>query len=159
MHRNVYHFFIFLLLVGFMACSDESNAPDPNALKLETNSDTVYLNPAQANETALVFTWNEGVDRGVENSVIYYFRMVQLGEDFNNDSIEPIEVLPEETKEVAFTHQELANLLTEKWGVFLGEEQAFQARVVAKVNGPVFVYPEISYANVVIFNYDEEPND
>lgn len=157
MYKKGYYFFISLILIGFIACDDEDNTtPDPNALTLEVSNDTIYLDPARANEVALTFSWNEGIDRGAENSIVYYFRMVRLGEDFNEDSIDPIEISSEESKEVSFIHQELADLLTDKWGVFPGEEQAFQARVVAKVVGPVFMYPEISYINVVIFNYEED---
>ncbi|MCK9288541.1 MAG: SusE domain-containing protein, partial [Sphaerochaetaceae bacterium] len=146
--------------IGFIACNDEDNAtPDPNALTLEVSKDTLYLDPAEGNEVALTFSWNKGIDRGAENSVVYYFRMARLGEDFNEDSIDPLEISSEEAREVGFTHQELADLLTDKWGVFPGEEQAFQARVVAKVIGPVFMYPEISYVNVSIFNGEINQND
>lgn len=157
MYIKVYYFFISLILIGFIACDKNDNGPDPNALTLEVSNDTIYLDLAKANETALTFSWNKGIDRGAENSIIYYFRMVRSGEDFNEDSIEPIEIPSDEAKEIRFTHQELSNLLTDKWGVFPGEEQAFQARVVAKVIGPVFVYPEISYIDVVIFNDESDP--
>lgn len=159
MCKKGYYFFISLILIGFIACNDEdNNTINPNALKLEMSNDTIYLDRAKANEVAVTFSWNEGIDRGPENNIIYYFRMVRLGEDFNEDSINPIEIPSEEPREVRFTHQELADLLTDKWNVFPGEEQAFQARVVAKIIGPVFIYPEISYVNVVIFNYGEDPD-
>lgn len=158
MYKKVYYFLISLMLIGFIACDKNNDGPDPDALVLEMSADSVYLDRASADEVALTFTWNEGIDRGPENSITYLFRMVRLGEDFNEDSIDPIEVPSEGLREVRFTHQELADLLSDKWGIFPGAEQALQARVVAKVNGPVFIYPEISYSNVVIFNYEEDPN-
>lgn len=158
MYKNAYYFFIIFISLCFIACDKDNDGQDPNALTLEVSSDTIYLDPAKANEEALTFSWNEGIDRGAENSITYYFRMVRLGEDFNIDSIDPIEIASDESREVHFTHRELAELLTEKWDVLPGDEQALQARVVAKINGPVFIYPEISYVDVIIVNYQEDPN-
>lgn len=157
MLKKIYYIITFLALIIFITCNDDdSSNSNPNALKLEVSNDTIYLDPTKANEVAITFSWNNGIDRGPENSIIYYFRMVRSGEDFNEDSIDPIEISSEALKEVSFTHQELTDLLTTKWNISPGQQQAFQARLVAKVVGPVFIYPEISYVNVVIFNYGND---
>ncbi|WP_165042244.1 SusF/SusE family outer membrane protein [Dysgonomonas sp. ZJ709] len=145
--------FIFLLAVFSIACSDDDNNDGPvDALVLKSSNDTIVLDEDKADEIAVTFSWNKGIDRGPENTIVYIFRLDIYGADFET-STDPIEIPADGERAIVYTNKELNDLLVKKWGYYPGDEVMLQARVVAKVAGPKFIYPEISVVEVDVKSY------
>ena len=150
--------FIIILSLGLTACSDsDKGSLNLSTLNLEVSNDTVFLDSSNPDDVALTFKWDSGASKGNDYYLVYYFRLTTIGSDFNENSTDPIIIEEEDDKIVSYSHQELSDLLIAKWGVKPGDNVALQSRLVAKVIGPKFQYPEISYINVVIYNYPENP--
>ncbi|GBU07115.1 hypothetical protein AwDysgo_04460 [Bacteroidales bacterium] len=147
--KTIYKIVLLLMSTFFMACSDDdnSNGAHADALILTPTSASILLDEELPEDVAITYSWNRGVDKGAENTIVYIFRLDIFGSDFKT-STEPIEIPADGERSVSYTHKELNDLITNKWGAFPGDEVKLQARVVAKVNGPKFMYPEISIAEV-----------
>lgn len=156
MGKKIYYIALSLLLAFAAGCDNGETGADPNALVLEASASEVVLDRNLSSETAITFSWNKGIDRGADYTVSYYFRLHVFGTEFDN-STDPVIIPADGEREVSFTHQELYELMTNKWGIALGARQTLEGRLVAKVDGPTFKYPEISYAAVDVENYRSEP--
>lgn len=144
---------ILLFGIFFIACSDDDgNNVQGDALILKASSDTIILNEDKADETALTFTWNKGIDRGPENTIVYIFRLDIYGKDFTT-STDPVEIPADGERLIAYTNRDLNDLITKKWNYYPGDDVRLQARVVAKVIGPKFIYPEISAIEIDVRSY------
>ncbi|MBK5722408.1 SusF/SusE family outer membrane protein [Dysgonomonas sp. Marseille-P4677] len=145
---------VFCLLLGIccIACNDDNDSIHGEPLILKASNDTILLNEELADEPAITFTWNKGIDRGSENTIVYIFRLDVFGADFET-STDPIEVAADGEFAISYTNKELNNLITKKWGILPGDRIKLQARVVAKVNGPKFIYPEISVIEIETKSY------
>lgn len=148
---------LFLLSIFLFACNNDDNIEvSTDTLTLQASSDTLLLAEERANETAVTFTWNKGRDVGAENTVVYIFRLDIYGSDFKT-STEPIEIEADGELSVSYSHKELNDLIIKKWGYYAGDDVKLQARVVAKVTGPKFVYPEISTVDIEAKTYIVAP--
>lgn len=144
---------LFLSIIGiflFSCSDDDENGLSGTPMQLTASVDTLELIEANENDVALTFTWNKGLDRPAYDTVSYIFRLNIATGDFDKTSTPP-DTIDDFTK--SYTTLELNDLLTEKWNVFPGEEAVLDARVVAKVDGPKFVYPEIAYSSIVVKTY------
>lgn len=140
---------IFGLL--FCACNDDDDSSvSGTPLQLSASSDTLALSEENANDIALTFNWNKGIDRPSYDTVSYIFRLDISTGDFSTTSTSPDTIVDFKK---SYTTLELNKLLLNKWKVFPGEEAILTARVVAKVDGPKFVYPEIATMNIVVRGY------
>ncbi|MDR1883883.1 MAG: SusF/SusE family outer membrane protein [Prevotella sp.] len=143
--------FLSVSSVFFFACGDDVDSSFSGApLQLTTSADTLVLLEENANDMALTFSWNKGIDRPSCDTVSYIYRLDISTGDFETTSTPP-DTIDDFTK--SYTAIELNELIMENWGVFAGEEAILKARVVAKVNGPKFVYPEIATVSVVVKTY------
>jgi hypothetical protein len=132
------------------ACGDSDTKGDRGEpLTLIGPSEKVVLLEANATETAVTFTWNEGIERNLSDTVTYIFRMDIAGRDFATAT--PRDTVTDFTK--SFTVDELNELIASQWGVYPGEEVKLEARVVAAVRGEKFVYPEIAVTNFTAVTY------
>lgn len=156
--RTIYKITLALILGLFcIACSDDENdGTQGEPLTLQISNDTIVLNEELADETAVTFSWNKGIDRGAENTIVYIFRLDVFGADFKT-STDPIEIPADGKFEVSYTHNDLNDLILNKWGLLPGDEIKLQARIVAKVNGPKFIYPEISSVELEVKSYALSP--
>lgn len=148
---------LFLSILGLFlfACSDDDDSPvSGSPLQLSVSSDTLVLLEENANDVALTFNWNKGVDHPSYDTVSYIFRLDMSTGDFTTTSTTP-DTIVDFTK--SYTTLELNKLLLNKWKIYPGEEAILTARVVAKVDGPKFVYPEIATINIVIQGYTPTP--
>lgn len=146
--------FVLLLCTPFIACdkNDGEGIPQGDALLLKASNDTIILEEEKAEDVVLTFTWNKGIDQGAENTITYIFRLDIFGADFKT-STTPLEFQADGNFTVSYTHKELNDLITKKWGILPGNDVKLQARVVAKVDGPKFIYPEISIVEIETKSY------
>ncbi|SBW05579.1 SusF/SusE family outer membrane protein [uncultured Dysgonomonas sp.] len=154
--RLLYILTIFFATICFVACNDDDESSSGDALSLKASADTIVLDEARGNDVAVSFTWNKGKDPGPENTLVYFFRLDIFGADFKT-STEPIEFAPDEEFKVEYTNKELNDLILNKWGLLPGSDIKMEARVVAKVIGPKFIYPEISIIPLEIKSYVPTP--
>jgi hypothetical protein len=104
---------------------------------------------ANAEETAVTFNWNKGIERNPTDIITYIFRMDVAGRDFATAT--PRDTITDFTK--SFTVDELNELITKQWNIYPGEEVKLEARVVAAVSGEKFVYPEIAIIDFTTVTY------
>jgi hypothetical protein len=139
--------------VLLFACekSDEGVRGEP--LTLTGPTEKVVLLEANENETAVTFTWNNGIERNPTDTITYIFRIDIAGNNFATAT--PRDTVTDFTK--SFTVGELNELITQQWSVYPGEEVLLEARVVANVRGEKFVYPEIATTafSVVTYRVDD----
>jgi hypothetical protein len=144
--KSIYSIILAVLLAGCLfACSDDDNSSGGDLLTLNVSGDTILLSSDHPDDIAVTFTWNKGTDRGNEFTVTYIFRLDVFGNEFTT-STDPIEVPADGEFLVSFTNEELNNLIVKKWKLTPGERVKLEARVVAKLDGPKFEYPEIAIA-------------
>jgi hypothetical protein len=132
------------------ACEDsdtKGNRGEP--LTLTGPAERVVLLEANAEDTAVTFSWNKGVERNPTDIVTYIFRMDVAGRDFTTAT--PRDTVTDFTK--SFTVGELNELIATQWGIYPGEEVKLEARVVAAVSGEKFVYPEIAITDFAAVTY------
>ncbi|GAB6121941.1 SusE domain-containing protein [Dysgonomonas termitidis] len=147
---------LFLAAFYFAACSDDDKENNGDALSLKASSESIVLDEAKGNDVVVFFTWNKGKDPGQENTLVYFFRLDIWGADFKT-STDPIEFAPDAEFKVEYTNKELNDLILNKWGQIPGSDVKIQARVVAKVIGPKFIYPEISIMTLEVKSYVPTP--
>lgn len=146
---------IFLCILGlsFAMCSDDDNPQTGTPLELTVSRDTIILLESNATQEALSFSWNKGLDLGLNDTVSYIYRLDLANNNFET-STSP-EVIDDFKK--SYTTEEINNLIISKWGIHPGEYANLEARVVAKVKSDKFVYPEIATVNVIIQTYAQQP--
>lgn len=146
-------FSILLISVVFGSCSsnEEDSILFVQQLAINSSSGSIVLEESKAEETALVFSWNEGADRGEGTSLSYLFKMDVAGRNFET-TIEP-EQMNEGVFSRSFTHEELNNLITDYWSLKPDAQLTIEARVIAKVDGPRFIKPEVSTIQVNVMPY------
>lgn len=153
---KIIYSFIFLLpmCIILFSCNDDNKeevlSGDPLQI-VASVSDTLILIESNKNDTVLTFTWNKGLDRPEQDTISYLFRMVIETLDFTDEASTPPDTI--ENFKKSYTALELNNLLIDKWEIIPGQIATIKARVVAKVDAPKFVYPEVSMVNVSIKTY------
>lgn len=149
-------YYILLLLISFFVygCSDDdSGTSSRNELKLEASEETLKLDEEKLNEPAITFSWNKATDIGADYQFSYIFQLDIANNNFES-ATEP--VILDVNSSYSFTALELYNLIVEKWKKTAGEPVQLEGRIVAKVDGPKFQYPEISYKKIEITTYIPE---
>jgi len=142
--------FLSILGIFLFACSDDDgDSVSGNSLQLRVSSDTLVLLEENADKIALTFDWNKGISRPAYDTIRYIFRLDVAGAEFAT-STDP-DTIEDFTR--SYTTLELNRLLLGKWRIHAGEEAILEARIVANVKGPKFVYPEISTTSLVVKTY------
>lgn len=153
--------FVSILSVGCKDDDDDENPYNENALALNASIDTLILSENKLNDIAITFSWNEGIDHGPDFTTSYLFKMDLFGNNFSKDpeyaSATETETYDKTINTRSFTHEELNDLILYHWNIFPGDETDIEARIVAKLDGPKFVYPEIAYKTVNIKTYKGTP--
>lgn len=144
-------FFLSIIGIFLFSCSDDDgDGISGTPLQLTASTDTLELLESNENDIALTFSWNKGIDRPAYDTVSYIFRLDLSSGDFTKTSTTPDTI---DTFEKSYTTLELNDLLLEKWNIHPGEATILKARVVGKVDGPQFVYPEIATTSLVVKTY------
>lgn len=155
MGKKIY--IVLPVLLAFAAGCDNDNESNGDALVLEASAEEIFLDKNLASEPAVTFTWNEGLDRGADYTVTYYFRLTLSGSGYDENIYGPVEIFAGEERSITITHQELHEFVSRELNIAFGMRVSIEARLVAKVDGPKFIYPEISYATIEVTNYAAEP--
>lgn len=152
--KTLIRIFFFITIAGiYFSCDDDDNSVKGEPLSLTASADTLVLVESQGNSEALSFTWNKGIEREPGYEVSYIFRL-DVAENNFDTSTEPDTI---DTFGKSFSHVELNEIISEKWGVEPGMSVDLEARVVGKVTGPKFMYPEIAYSKIHVTTYIQEP--
>lgn len=153
--KPIYKLLNLLIFVGlFMSCGDDDKITEEffdNPLVVKASEETVSLEENKNEDTALTFSWNTGSNRGEGTSLSYLFKMDLTENNFENPT--ETEDLGSNTFSKDFTHRELNELITEKWRKKPNEEVSLTVRIIAKVDGPRFIKPEISEVTVNCIPY------
>lgn len=153
--KTKYNLLLTLIAFLFIACKPESEVlPERNNLILTTTEELVVLNEEQQNEDVLTFEWDKATEIGSEYTFTYIFQLDIADNNFAT-AISPITV-EDGAFSISFKAGELYDYIVEKWSRTAGEIIQIEARVVAKVNGPKFMYPEIATTKVSVQTYVPE---
>jgi hypothetical protein len=151
---------LFLLcgcICGLISCSDENEeqGQQVDPLVMTASTETVQLNEEKNDQIAVSFSWAEGLKPEAEYSITYIFRLDIANNNFQT-STEP-EEMPAGISTKSYTHKELNDLITKHWKKVPGETVNLEARIVAKVTGPKFRYPQIGIVPISIGSYVMAP--
>lgn len=150
--KTIYKILFCFIALSFFACdNDDDNTVERNQLKLSPSAEKIVLDQSKPDDEALTFTWTEATGIGQGYTFTYIFSLDMGGHDFET-AIEPI-VAEDGAYSVSFTTEQLYSYIVEKWGGVAGQESTIEGRIVAKVNGPEFQYPEIAIQSVVVQTY------
>lgn len=161
--KRIYHQTAWILAIAsvFVGCKPEKEIFEETREELSltffsplSRNDTIVLNEQYADRDVISFAWSEAKDRGADYSLTYIFRLDKANNNFKT-AIDP-RVMEEGVFCTAFTAEELNDYMTEKWGVFSGDVTELEARIVAKVDGPKFLYPAIGLTKFKIKSYAPE---
>ncbi|MDR2954299.1 MAG: SusE domain-containing protein [Prevotella sp.] len=147
---------LIILVIGltFNACCDaDEEKVSGTPLKLTASEDTIILVESEYPIEVITFIWNKGIDRPAYNTVMYIFRLDMAINNFEA-STDPDTI---NHFKKSYSNLELNKTIIEKWGVYPGEFVNLKARVVAKINGPKFIYPEIAYCEVAVQTFVPQP--
>ncbi|MDR1120330.1 MAG: SusF/SusE family outer membrane protein [Dysgonamonadaceae bacterium] len=134
--------------------SEEEAATERNALTLSTTENLVELNEAQLDEDVLTFEWTKAAEIGNGYTFTYLFQLDIADNNFET-AISPV-TIADGVFTAGFKAGELYDYIVEKWGRTAGEIVRIEARIVAQVNGPRFMYPEIATAKASVQTYIPE---
>lgn len=150
--KKTYFIIITLLASFFISCqTDEKNEPERNNLKLTSTAESVILDENKQNENVITFEWNDATEIGTDYNFTYLFQLDIADNDFET-ATNPI-TIPEGVRSISFTSAQLYDYIVEKWNRPAGQLSQIEGRVVAKVDGPQFKYPEIATTKVSVQTY------
>lgn len=150
--KTIYNLLLTLIVFFFMGCQEENEIiPERNQLKISTTDELVVLNQSKLDEGVLTFTWNEAQEIGPEYSFTYILQLDIADNEFET-AINPI-VVADGVFSYSFKTGDLYDFIVEKWHGVAGQITQIEARIVAKVNGPKFMYPEIATTKVSVQTY------
>jgi len=154
--KQIINFILFLLVVNvFTGCKDEDNVIVGEPLKITASADFIELDENMADQVAVSFSWNTGLDRGPETSLSYLFKFDIADNGF--ETTIPKEVMPEGVFTKEFTNKELYEYITEYWNVEAGTEVDLEAKVTATVISPTFIKPEVATVRIRVKTYKPAP--
>ena len=140
------------IALTLMSCDvEETTAPERNQLKIWASEEMVVLDETKPNEDVLTFTWNEAKEIGPEYSFSYILRLDIADNEFET-AIDPV-TMGDGVFSYSFKTYELYDYIVENWHGVAGQITQIEARIVAKVNGPKFMYPEIATVKVAVQTY------
>lgn len=150
--KVLFKILIACIALTFMSCEpEETVAPERNQLKISTTEEVVVLDENKPDEPVLTFTWNEAEEIGPDYSFTYILRLDIADNEFET-AIDPV-VMGDGVFSYSFKTAELYEYIVEKWHGVAGQITQIEARIVAKVNGPKFMYPEIATTKVSVQTY------
>lgn len=150
--KVLYKILIACIALTFMSCEpEETVAPERKQLKIWTTEEVVVLDESKLDEDVLTFTWNEAKEIGPEYSFTYILRLDIADNEFET-AINPV-VVGDGVFSYSFKTGDLYDYIVEKWHGVAGQITQIEARIVAKVNGPKFMYPEIATTKVSVQTY------
>jgi hypothetical protein len=130
----------------------------PGVLAIEASAENIELNPLtnDFDDVLLTVSWNEAAPRGPYDSIFYVFK-ADVADNLFAKAFRQ-EIAPGQF-ERRLTYRELDSLLVDKWRVELGSAVGLDLRIIARVKGPKFIYPEVSTTrvNVKVFKPDPKP--
>ncbi|MDC2624422.1 SusF/SusE family outer membrane protein [Bacteroides ovatus] len=143
---------LFITMCSITSCDDDDNhLPTGDALTISVPESSIVLTQDKRNETAVVFTWNKGLDRGEGTSITYCFEM-----DLANNNFEtaiPLEELGPDVFEKSFTVRELNELVLNYWKQEAYGPVKLEAKVIARVEADKFIKPEVSKITINVTPY------
>ena len=152
--NTIYKILIGLIALSFIGCENDSNDDKDqkrDQLELSVSSSAIELDENKPDEDVLTFSWNDATEIGDGYSFSYIFRLDIADNDFET-AIDPI-VAEDGVHSISFTTEQLYDYIVEKWHGVAGQETWIEARIVAKVEGPKFLYPEIATTKVAVKTY------
>lgn len=150
--KTIYNLLLTLIVFFFIGCQEEKEIiPERNQLKIWTTDELVVLDQNKLDEDVLTFTWNKAQEIGSEYSFTYSLRLDIADNQFET-GIDPI-IVADGVYSYSFKTGELYDYIVEKWHGVAGQVTQIEARIVAKVNGPKFMYPEIATTKVSVQTY------
>lgn len=152
MKSKLYKFLLAAsIFLPMFSCSDDNDTmPERNQLVVTPSEENVVLTETDSQESVLTFHWNTATNIGSDYSFTYIF---QLDIADNNFATATDMAIVEPDGTIGFSAGELYNLIVEKWGRTAGQPVEIEARVVARVDGPYFQYPEIATTKVSVTTY------
>jgi uncharacterized protein (DUF2147 family) len=150
--KSIYNLLITLIVFFFIGCKAEKDiVPERNQLKISTGDSLVVLDQNNLDKVALTFTWTAAQAISPEYSFTYILRL-DIADNKFETAIDPI-TMGDGVFTASFKTGDLYDYIVEKWHGVAGQETLIEARIVAKVNGPTFMYPEIATTKVTVKTY------
>ena len=138
----------------FVACEQASEQYERDGLTLSASEETVVLNADDENAIAVTFKWTPATPIGPDYMFNYMFQMDIAGNNFAS-AITPVE-MGDGVDSISFTAGDLYDCIVDDWGQTAGEVSMVDARIVAQVEGPKFMYPEIATTSISVRTYVPE---
>ncbi|WP_029905372.1 SusF/SusE family outer membrane protein [Prevotella sp. 10(H)] len=150
---------VMLLTNIFVACDDDDDngtGLGDNPLVIESSASDIILTAEKANETAVTFTWNTGNDRGEGTTLTYNFKMDIADNNFQSSI--PKEKMGEGVFTKSYTHEELNDMLLDRWKIKAGEATGMEAKIIADVNNSsIYLKPEVAVVPFTVKTYVTPP--
>ena len=153
---------LYLLFIVLVGCSNDTEEYDyssniiNNPLNLEASSSSIALSPTNKNETAVIFTWELGRDRGPDTKITQYLFKLDIANNNFSTSIPAIE-MEDGICYLSFTTKELNDLILNKWKIPEGNEAELEARIIALVEHPdLYIHPDYSTIKLKVKPYEEK---
>lgn len=140
---------VTLLLAGCQ--QDNIPVPERNQMKLSGPAETIVLHEEESEAEVLTFEWTDATSIGDDYTFTYLFQLDIANNSFGTATI--ARTMEEGVRSVKFKTSELYDYIVEKWGGVAGQIVLIEGRVIAKVNGPKFMYPEIASTTVSVQTY------
>lgn len=154
--KTIYSLLFTVVVLFFTGCKPEEVIQERNDLQLSAPEGLIVLDGEDESATAVTFNWTAATPVGADYSFTYLFQLDIANNDFKT-AISPI-TIAENVNSVTFTAGQLYDYIIESWGQVAGEVAMVDARIVAKVDGPIFMYPEIATATIAVQTYVPESN-
>ena len=150
--KTTYSFLLALAALFLVGCQQGENIePERNDLKLWGPEEILVLDEEKLDDEVLSFEWSAATPIGSDYTFTYLFQLDIANNDFATAT--NAVAIAEGVHSVKFKTSELYDYIVEKWGGAAGQISAIEGRVVAKVNGPKFMYPEIAATTVSVRTY------
>lgn len=143
---------LFIMMHVITSCNnDDNNLIEGESLVISASENSIILDQADRNETAITFTWNKGLNRGEGTSITYCFEMDIANNDFQTAI--PLEELGPDVFEKSFTVRELNNLILNYWKKESNQPIKLEAKIIARVEADKFIKPEVSKVTITVQPY------
>ena len=130
---------LLLLTICVSACEDTGivsnwlqNPVFEKPMTVVASTDSIILKEGHEKDTAVIFTWNKGNDRGAGTKLTYLFRMDIAGKSF--ETATNVEEMEPGIFSKSITVGELNTLLLEHWGIPGGSTVKIDAEIIARVD-------------------------
>ena len=156
--KIIYSFFVLLLSLWFSGCDREVTL-ERNGMQLTVPEGLIDMSAKTEEEeqdVAARITWTPATSLGEDYTFTYLFQMDVADNGFATAS--PAIEVPAGQEYIDLTVGYFYDNVVERWSLPAKEPVLLEVRVVAKVNGPTFEYPEIATAYIEASTFQPPSN-